>query len=108
MTVPVVYNFRSLSNKISMTLPRCRLGGFLVTSFFFSIRFCCTFLFSRLNSQRAMKIYSSKGIILLWSASPFVCDINLIILVLTALTPLEESEGIRIALRVFGKRQRDG
>ena len=55
-----------------------------------------------------MKIYSSKGIILLWSASPLVCDIKLIILVVTALPPLEESEGIRITLRVFGKRQRDG
>ena len=28
MTVPVVYNFRSLSNKIPATLPKCRLGGF--------------------------------------------------------------------------------
>ena len=55
-----------------------------------------------------MKIYSSKGLILLWSASPLVCDIKLIILVVTALPPLEESEGIRITLRVFGKRQRDG
>ena len=53
------------------------LAVFLVISFIFSIRFCFTFLFSRL-SQRAIKIYSSKGIILLWSASPFVCDINLI------------------------------
>ena len=78
MTVTVVYNFRRLSNKIPTSLPRCRLGSFFVISFIFLIRFCFTFLFSRLNSQRAIKIYSSKGIILLWSASPFVCDINLI------------------------------
>ena len=58
--------------------PRCRLGGFLVISFSFSIRFCFIFLFSQLYSQRAIKIYSLKGIFLLWSASPFVCDINLI------------------------------
>ena len=81
MIVPVVYimyNFRSLSNKIPTTLPRCRLGGVLVISFIFLIRFCFTFLFSQLHSQRAIKIYSSKGIILLWLASSFICDINLI------------------------------
>ena len=77
ITVPVVYNFRSLSNKIPMTLPKCRLGGYLMISFICLIRFCFTFLFSQL-SQQAIKIYSSKGIIWLWSASPFVCDINLI------------------------------
>ena len=109
MTVPVVYNFQSLSNKISTTLARCRLSGFWVTSFIFLIRFCFTFLFSRLNSQQAMKIYSSKGIrILLWSASPFVCDINLIILVVMALTPLEETEGIRIAPRIFANMAAGG
>ena len=78
MTVPVVYNFRSLSNKITTTLPRYRLGGFLVISFIFSIRFCFRFLFSQLYSPQAIKIFSLKGIFLLWSASPFVCDINLI------------------------------
>ena len=76
MTVPVVYNFQSLSNKIPSTLLRCLLGSFLVISFIFLIRFCCTFLFSRFNSQRAIKIYLSKGRILLWPASQFVCDIT--------------------------------
>ena len=53
MTVPVVYNFGSLSNKITTTLPRCRLGGFLVISFIFSIRFCFTFFFrSFIRSER--------------------------------------------------------
>ena len=78
MTVPVVYNFWSLSNKIPTTLPRCHLGGFLVISFIFSLQFCFSFLFLPLNSQRGIKIYSWRGIIFLWSASPFVCDINLI------------------------------
>ena len=77
MTIPVMYKFQSLSNKIPTTFPRCHLGGFLVISFIFSIRFCCTFLFSRL-SQRAIKNYLSKAIILPWSASLFVCDVNLI------------------------------
>ena len=52
--------------------------GFLVISFIFSIRFCFSFSFSRLNSERAKKMYSFKGIILLWSALSFFCDINLI------------------------------
>ena len=37
MTVPFMYNFRSLSNKIPMRLSQ---DGFLVISFIFSIRFC--------------------------------------------------------------------
>ena len=45
--------------------------GVLVIPFIFSIRFCLSFLVSRLNSQRAIKVHSSKEIILLWSASPF-------------------------------------
>ena len=54
--------------------------SFLVISFIFSIRFCFSFLFSRLNSQKKKKkMYSSKGIISLWSAlSFFFCNINLI------------------------------
>ena len=45
---------------------------------FFRSSFVFSFLFSPLNSQRAKKLYSSKGIILLWSALSFFCDINLI------------------------------
>ena len=106
MTVPAVYNFRSLSNKITTTLLRCRLGCFLVISFSFSIRFCFIFLFSQLYSQRAIKIYSLKGIFLLWSASPFVCDINLIYFSCDDIDSLEETEGIRIMPHAFS--QNDG
>ena len=54
--------------------------GFLVISFIFflPVFFFFFIFFSRLNSQRAKKMYSSKGIILLWSALSFFCDINLI------------------------------
>ena len=86
--------------------PRCRLGGFLVISFSFSIRFCFIFLFSQLYSQRAIKIYSLKGIFLLWSASPFVCDINLIYFSCDDIDSLEETEGIRIMPHAFS--QNDG
>ena len=50
---------------------------FVISCIFFDPVLFFTFLFSQLNSQKAIKIYSSKGAILLWSASPFVCDINL-------------------------------
>ena len=109
MTVPVVYNFQSLSNKIPTTLPRCHLGGFLVISFIFSIRFCFTFLFSQLYSQRAIKIYSLKGIFLLWSASSFVCDINLIYFSCDGIDSFGRNWRYPyIAPRVFTKRRREG
>ena len=79
-----------------------------MTSFIFSIRFCFTFLFSQLNSQPAMKIYSSNGIILLWSASPFVYDINLIYFNCDGIDTLEETEGIRVSPRVFAKWPQEG
>ena len=50
-----------------------------------------------------MKIYSSNGIILLWSASPFVYDINLIYFNCDGIDTLEETEGIRVSPRVFAK-----
>ena len=65
MTVPFKYNFRSLSNKIPTTLPRWWFHLFFRPGFVFS------FLFSRPNSLRAKRMYSSKGIISLWSALSF-------------------------------------
>ena len=52
---------------------RLSQDGFLVISFTFSIRFCFSFLFLRLNLQQAKnkKMYSSKGIISLWSELSF-------------------------------------
>ena len=58
-------NFRSLSNKIPATLPRLFFGDII---YVFDPVFLFSFLFSRLNSQRAKKKYSSKGINSLWSA----------------------------------------
>ena len=73
MTVSFMSFFRSLSNEIPTTLPRRFFGDFL---YVFDTVLVFSFLFSRLNSQRAIKMYSSKGIILLWSAILFFCDIN--------------------------------
>ena len=58
--------------------PLSQDGDFI---YFFLSGFVFSFLFSRLNSQRAKKMYSSKGIISLWSALSFFFlfgDINLI------------------------------
>ena len=66
MTVPFMYNFQSLSNKIPMRLSQ---DGFWWFHLLFRSGFVCSVLFSRLNSQWAKKkMYSSKGIISLWSA----------------------------------------
>ena len=76
-----MYNFRSLFNKIATTL----LDGDFIY-FFDPVLF--------FHSQRAIKMSSSRGTILLWSASPFL--------------GLEETEYIHLAPRVFAKRWREG
>ena len=61
--------------------PRLSQDAVLAVFWWFHLFFRSGFVlhfFSQLYSQRAIKIYSLKGIFLLWSASPFVCDINLI------------------------------
>ena len=84
------------------------LAVFWVISFSFSIRFCFIFLFSQLCSQRAIKIYSLKGIFLLWSASPFVCDINLIYFSCDDIDSFGRNWRYPyIAPRVFAKRRRE-
>ena len=52
MTVPFMYNFKTLSNKIPRTLPRQFFGDFI---YFVRSCFVYSFLFSRLNSQRVKK-----------------------------------------------------
>ena len=90
MTVPFMYNFQSLSNKIPMRLSQ---DGFWWFHLLFRSGFVCSVLFSRLNSQWAKKkMYSSKGIISLWSALSFFLRYKLN-LVVTALQLSHDSFG---------------
>ena len=112
MTVPFMYNFRSLSNKILSTLPKRFFGDFVY--FFFRSGFVFSFLFSQLNSQRSIKMYSSKGIILLWPAlSFFFFDINLIYLSCDGITAQSRQLWKKLNMSVlllafFAKRRQEG
>ena len=89
MTVPFMYNFRSLSNKIASTLPRRFFGDFV---YFFDPVLFVRFCFRGLIRSERKKMYSSKGIISLWSAMSFFLRYKLN-LVVTALQLSHDSFG---------------
>ena len=108
MTVPFMYNFKTLSNKIPRTPPRRFFGDFI---YFVRSCFVYSFLFSRLNSQRAKKnVFVERNNFTLVSTVLFFLLFNFNLVQLCqhyslVMTALEETEYVHITPCVFTKRR---